>query len=117
MAEVTCPTCEGSGRDTEHPAFGEPAAEAFPCQDCGGTGHAKPEPIVPGDLHILGKPARILLELDVGKGRRLTIPITDLSSWQRDHVGSAYGELRILIRDEFQARIYAAQRTMRKDFP
>jgi hypothetical protein len=83
-----------------------------------GTDDERPEPIVPGDMHIFGKPARVLLELDMGKERKLIVPIGDLSKWQADTLSNpVYGELTIFIRNEFHTRILSAQRAVRKDFP
>jgi hypothetical protein len=62
----------------------------------------------PPDMTFMGLPARVVLEVDMGKDRILRVPIGDLTRYMPDEPHRVGGELTIIVRDPMMHRVHDA---------
>jgi hypothetical protein len=62
----------------------------------------------PPDMTFMGLPARVVLEVDMGKDRILRVPIGDLTRYVPDEPHRIGGELTIVVRDPMIRRVHDA---------
>lgn len=60
------------------------------------------------EMKFMGRPATVVIEVDMGKGRTMRVPIGDLSRYVPHGPDNVYGELTIPVQDPLFKRLRGA---------